>query len=107
MINAKSGNPDKAADLLNAILQPEAQKSMQITASTVAGAEPDKADLPLSYKWAQGPGKNPFYTIQDQAFPKRQADQYFAVQSDILQGSVSPAEAAKKMQDIVSAMAKK
>jgi raffinose/stachyose/melibiose transport system substrate-binding protein len=107
MISAKSGNPDKAADLLNFILQPAAQKAMQITASTVAGAEPDPKKLPLSYKWSQGPGKNPFYTIQDQAFPKRQADQYFAVQSDILQGSVSPAEAAKKMQGIVSAMAKK
>jgi raffinose/stachyose/melibiose transport system substrate-binding protein len=106
MINANSGNPDKAAELLDFILQPEAQKAMKISASTVAGAEPDQADLPLSYKWSQGPGKNPFYTIQDQAFPKRQADQYFAVQSDILQGSVSPAEAAKKMQDIVSGMKK-
>jgi raffinose/stachyose/melibiose transport system substrate-binding protein len=106
MINAKSGNPDKAAELLNFILQPEAQQAMNITASTVAGAEPDQEKLPLSYKWSQGPGKNPFYTIQDQAFPKQQADQYFAVQSDILQGKVSPAEAAKKMQDIVSGIKK-
>jgi raffinose/stachyose/melibiose transport system substrate-binding protein len=107
MIGAKSGNPDKAAELVNFLVQPAAQKAMKISASTVAGAEPDQKELPLSYKWSQGPGKNPFYTIQDQAFPKQQADQYFAVQSDILQGSVSPAEAAKKMQGIVSAMAKK
>jgi raffinose/stachyose/melibiose transport system substrate-binding protein len=107
MIGAKSGNPDKAAELVNFLVQPEAQKAMKITASTIAGAEPDPKTLPLSYKWSQGPGKNPFYTIQDQAFPKRQADQYFAVQSDLLQGSVSPAEAAKKMQDIVSGMTKK
>ncbi len=106
MINANSGNPDKAAELLNFIIQPEAQKAMQVSASTVAGAEPDQSELPLSYKWSQGPGKNAFYTIQDQAFPKQQADQYFAVQSDILQGSVSPAEAAKKMQGIVSGMKK-
>lgn len=107
MVNAKSGNPDKAAELINFLVTPETQRAMKITASTVAGAEPSKADLPLSYKWSQGPAKNPFYTIQDQAFPKQQADQYFAVQSDILQGKVSPAEAAKRMQEIISAWAKK
>ena len=107
MINAKSGNPDKAAELIDFIVKPETQKALKISASTVAGAEPDQKSLPLSYKWSQGPGKNPFYTIQDQAFPKQQADQYFSVQSDILQGKVSPAEAAKKMQDVVAAWVKK
>jgi raffinose/stachyose/melibiose transport system substrate-binding protein len=107
MINAKTGNPDKAAELIDFIVKPETQKALKISASTIAGAEPDQKELPLSYKWSQGPGKNPFYTIQDQAFPKRQADQYFSVQSDILQGKISPAEAAKKMQDVVSAWVKK
>ena len=107
MINAKSGNPDKSAELIDFIVKPETQKALKISASTVAGAEPDEKDLPLSYKWSQGPGKNPFYTIQDQAFPKQQADQYFSIQSDILQGKITPAEAAKKMQDVVSAWAKK
>jgi raffinose/stachyose/melibiose transport system substrate-binding protein len=107
MINAKSGNPDKAAELIDFIVKPETQKALKISASTVTGAEPDETELPLSYKWSQGPGKNPFYTIQDQAFPKQQADQYFSIQSDILQGKISPAEAAKKMQDVVSAWAKK
>ena len=107
MINARSGNPDKAAELLNFIMQPDTQKALKVSASTVQGAEPDQASSPLAYKWSQGPGKNAFYTIQDQAFPKQQADQYFAVQSDILQGSISPAEAAKKMQDVVSAWVKK
>jgi len=107
MINAKSGNPDKAAELIDFIVKPETQKALKISASTVAGAEPDEKELPLSYQWSQGPGKNPFYTIQDQAFPKKQADQYFSVQSDILQGKVSAAEAAKKMQDVISGWAKK
>ena len=65
----------------------------------MTGAEPDQGKLPLSYEWTQGPGKKPFYTIQDQAFPKKQADQYFAIQSDVLQGKTTPAEAAKKMQE--------
>jgi raffinose/stachyose/melibiose transport system substrate-binding protein len=103
MINARTGNKDKAAALLDFLIQPDTVKALKITASVVSGSEPDKATLPLSYEWAQGPGKEPFYTIQDQAFPKQQADQYFAIQSDVLQGATSPAEAAKKMQDVVKA----
>jgi raffinose/stachyose/melibiose transport system substrate-binding protein len=107
MINAKSGNVEKAAELINHIVQPETQKALKVSASTVKGAEPDQATAPLAYEWSQGPGKEAFYTIQDQAFPKQQADQYFAIQSDILQGKVDAAEAAKKMQDVVSAWVKK
>ncbi|GAB3810009.1 ABC transporter substrate-binding protein [Kribbella italica] len=106
MINAKSGNADKSAALIDFILQPAAQKAMQITASTVKGAEPDPKALPLAAEWSQKYAGNPFYTIQDQAFPKKEADQYFSVQSDLLQGSVTPDAAAKKMQEIVSAWAK-
>ena len=107
MINAKTGNPDKSAELIDFIVKPETQKALKITASTVTGAEPNQEELPLSYEWSQGPGKKPFYTIQDQAFPKQQADQYFSIQSDILQGKITPADAAKQMQDVVSAWAKK
>jgi raffinose/stachyose/melibiose transport system substrate-binding protein len=106
MINARSGNKDKAAALIDFIMQPDTQRALGITGSTVAGAEPDKTTLPLSYQWTEINKTSTFYTIQDQAFPKQQADQYFSVQSDLLQGTVSPAAAAKKMQDIVSAWAK-
>lgn len=107
MINAASANKDKAAQLLNFIIQPGVQKALQNTASTVAGAEPDKAKLPLAAQWAQISKSSPFYTVQDQAFPKKQADQYFSVQSQVLQGSLSPAAAAKQMQSVVSAWAQK
>ena len=106
MINAKTGNADKAAALLDFLVQPDTHKALKITASTVAGAEPDASTLPLSAAWLNGPGKQPFYTIQDQAFPKQQSDQYFAIQSDVLQGKTSPADAAKKMQDVVKAWVK-
>jgi raffinose/stachyose/melibiose transport system substrate-binding protein len=106
MINAKSPNADTAAALLDFLVQPETQKALKVTASTVKGAEPDPKQLPLSAEWSKKYGSNPFYTIQDQAFPKKEADQYFSVQSDILQGTMTPAEAAKKMQDVVSAWAK-
>jgi raffinose/stachyose/melibiose transport system substrate-binding protein len=106
MVNARSGNKDKAAALIDFILQPETQKALGITGSTVAGAEPDQAKLPLSFQWTEINKTSSFYTIQDQAFPKQQADQYFSLQSDLLQGKVSPADAAKKMQDVVSSWAK-
>jgi ABC-type glycerol-3-phosphate transport system substrate-binding protein len=106
MVNAKAANPDLSAALIDFIVQPDTQKALKITASTVAGAEPDKSALPLAYSWSQGPGKSPFYTIQDQAFPKKQADQYFAIQSDVLQGKTNPADAAKQMQDVISAWTK-
>jgi raffinose/stachyose/melibiose transport system substrate-binding protein len=106
MINARTGNAEKAAALIDFIVQPATQKAMNVTASTAKGAEPDPKTLPLAAEWSQKYANNPFYTIQDQAFPKKQADQYFSVQSDLLQGSVTPDAAAKKMQEIVSAWAK-
>ena len=106
MVNAKSGNVEKAAELVDYLVKPETQKALKVSASTVTGAEPDQKTAPLAYEWSQGPGQQPFYTIQDQAFPKQQADQYFAIQSDLLQGKITPEEAAKKMQDVVSAWAK-
>jgi len=106
MMNARSGNPDMAAALIDFLVKPDSQKTMKYGNSAVTGAEPDTASLPLSAEWTKGPGKQPFYTIQDQAFPKQQADQYFAVQSNVLQGSVTPAEAAKQMQQAIAAWPK-
>ena len=107
MLNARSASKDNAAALIDYLVQPATQKALGITGSTVNGAEPEKTDQPLSYQWAQINKENPFFTVQDQAFPKQQTDQYFTVQSDILQGKVTPAAAAKRMQEIVSAWAKK
>ncbi|MEV0718472.1 extracellular solute-binding protein [Asanoa sp. NPDC050611] len=106
MVNARSANKDKAAALIDFLVQPATQKALGITGSTVTGAEPDQAKLPLAAQWTDINKSSPFYTIQDQAFPKQQSDQYFTVQSELLQGKASPAEAAKKMQDVVSAWAK-
>jgi raffinose/stachyose/melibiose transport system substrate-binding protein len=107
MVNARSGNRDKAAALIDFLVQPATLKELGLTNSPVTGAEPDKAKLPLSAQWVEINKASPFYTIQDQAFPKQQADQYFTVQSELLQGQTTPAAAAKRMQEIVSAWAKK
>mgnify|MGYP001372800480 FL=1 len=79
---------------------------MKVSSSTVKGAEPSATDYPLSVDWLKKSGANPFYVIQDQAFPKKEADGYFAIQSDVLQGTTAPADAAKKMQAIIAAWQK-
>jgi len=101
MVNAKSPNVDLAAAFVDFLVSVPEQKEMQITASTVNGAGPDPAKYPLSAEWAKGPGQDPFYTVQDQALPKLQADGYFAIQSEVLQGISTPQVAAKKMQDVI------
>src|SRR3712207_6254847 len=72
MINANSGNKDKAAELIDHIVKPETQKALQVSTSSVKGAEPDKSKTPLSAQWTEINKTSPFYTIQDQAFPKQQ-----------------------------------
>ena len=101
MVNAKSPNVDLAAAFVDFFVSIPSQKEMQNSSSCVDGAGPDPAKYPLSAEWAKGPGKDPFYTIQDQAFPKLQADGYFAIQSEVLQGISTPQVAAKKMQDVI------
>ena len=103
MVNAKSPNADLAAAFVDFFVSVSSQNEMQNTSSAVNGAGADPAKFPLSAEWAKGPGQDPFYTIQDQAFPKLQADGYFAIQSEVLQGTTTPEAAAKKMQDTVIA----
>ena len=56
MINAKTGNPDKSAELIDFIVKPETQKELKISASTVAGAEPDEKDPAAVLRVVAGSG---------------------------------------------------
>jgi raffinose/stachyose/melibiose transport system substrate-binding protein len=102
MINAASSTEkqDNAAKLLDFLAKPDTQKALQNTQSTVV--PPDAAQFPLSVQAAEIASKQPFYTIQDQALPADVANAYFSIQSEVIQGSVTPAEAAKQMQAAVS-----
>ncbi|MGP5078763.1 ABC transporter substrate-binding protein [Brachybacterium alimentarium] len=102
MISRTCGNPDDAAALIDYLLHPDVQSALQNTQSATLAAPPDPDDFPLSAQWAQIREESAIYTIQDQAFPKAVADSYFALQSDVLQGSSTPAQAARDMQQIVS-----
>ena len=102
MISSTSGAPDDAAALIDRLLSPPVQEALQNTQSAALGAPPDAEQFPLSARWVEIRETSEIYTIQDQAFPKAVADSYFSVQSQVLQGSASPADAARDMQQIVS-----
>lgn len=102
MISTTCGNPQEAAALIDHVVRPEVQAALQNTQSATLAAAPDPDEFPLSARWAQIREESAIYTIQDQAFPKAVADSYFALQSDVLQRNISPTEAARDMQQIVS-----
>lgn len=103
MINAASDKQDDAALLLDWLSKPEVIKALGIGNTSVIGAEPDPAEVPLSAEVAEIAANSPFYTIQDQAFPAELANAYFDIQSQVLQGQLSPEDAAAQMQEIVPA----
>jgi raffinose/stachyose/melibiose transport system substrate-binding protein len=101
MINKASPNQDDAAKLLNWLAQPSTLKELNVTNTTIKGAEPDATKFPLSAQLSKIAATTPFYTIQDQAFPAKLANTYFDIQSKVVQGQLSPADAAKQMQAAV------
>jgi len=103
MINGASPNKDNAAKLLDWLAQPETLKALGVGNTPVVGAEPDAAQYPLSAEVAEIAATSPFYTIQDQAFPAELSNSYFEVQSQVIQGQLSPEDAAEKLQQLVPA----
>jgi raffinose/stachyose/melibiose transport system substrate-binding protein len=104
MINSKSPNQAAAAQVLNCLVQPQTVTAQGITNSTVIAAKPDPAKDPLAAQNFDILNSEPFYTIQDQALPAEQANGYFDVQSKVVQGSMTPAEAATQMQVVMSTL---
>lgn len=102
MIAESSPNKDAAAQLIEFLMQPEQQRGQNNNRSTVLEATPDKSKLPHGAEWARIQQEAPSYVIQDQAFPKDLADGYFKVQSDVLQGNITPQQAAEQMDTLVS-----
>jgi raffinose/stachyose/melibiose transport system substrate-binding protein len=102
MVAEQSENKDAAAQLIDFLIQPEAQLAMGNGQTATIEAAPQPDVKPLSAQWSQFQQEAPYYLVMDQAFPKDVADGYFQVQSDVLQGNVTPAEAAQAMEELVS-----
>jgi ABC-type glycerol-3-phosphate transport system substrate-binding protein len=101
MINKASAHQDDAAKLLNFLSKPSTLKALGTTNTPVIGAAPDASKYPLSAEVTKIAATHPFYTIQDQAFPAQLANSYFDIQSKVVQGQLSPSDAAKQMQKAV------
>ncbi|MFC7376496.1 MULTISPECIES: ABC transporter substrate-binding protein [unclassified Brachybacterium] len=102
MISETSSRPDEAAEMLDFLMQADVQRALQNTSSATLAAPPDEDEFPLSAQWSRIRTESPIYTIQDQALPKAQSDSYYAVQSGVLQGSTSPPDAAREMEQVLT-----
>jgi raffinose/stachyose/melibiose transport system substrate-binding protein len=105
MIAEQSENKDEAAQLIDFLIQPETQTALEAGQTATIEAAPSPEAKPLSAQWSQFQQEAPHYLVMDQAFPKDVADGYFQVQSDVLQGNITPEEAAAEMETLVSAWA--
>jgi raffinose/stachyose/melibiose transport system substrate-binding protein len=102
MINASSANKDNAAKLIDFLTRPDVQAALQNTASTIEGTGPDPEVFVVSAEQAELAAAAPNYTIQDQALPAEVSNAYFSVQSQVIQGEITPEEGAKQLGEAVS-----
>jgi raffinose/stachyose/melibiose transport system substrate-binding protein len=100
MINSKSPNQDAAAALMNCMSQPA------FVEAAVIAAKADPATNPLVAQNFDILNNAPFYTIMDQALPAEQINGYFDIQSKVIQGSLSPADASTQMQAVMETLPK-
>lgn len=101
MMNAASKNQAGSAKLLNFLSEASTQKAIGNTSSTVKGAGPSAQTNPLSVENAKIGASAPFYTIQDQALSAEDANGYFTIQSQVVQGAITPTAAAAQMQQVM------
>jgi raffinose/stachyose/melibiose transport system substrate-binding protein len=104
MINSQSPNQDAAAAVIDCMAKPEFVEAAGISNSTVIAAKPDPATDPLVAQNFDILNSAPFYTIMDQALPAEQINGYFDIQSKVIQGSLSPADASTQMQAVMETL---
>jgi len=99
-------NKDAAAEFLNWVIQPETQKKYYGTAlqsTATRGVEPDPAKLPLTVKWRKILEEiKDTYPPADQALPPEVVDGYYEVQDAVAIGKITPEQAAKRMQVVIT-----
>lgn len=106
MITSASQEKGNAAALINFMAQPKVQIAIQNTLSTVKGAQANPATQPLSAENNKIGATEPFYLVQDQALPQNISNDFYQVQSNVIQGVITPQKAAQEMQQYISTWAK-
>ena len=107
MINAKSGNPDKSAELIDFIVQagnPEGTEDLRVHRQGCRTGSEGTCRCPISGRRVRASSRS----TPSRTRPSRRSRPTSTSRSraTVLQGKTTPAEAAKQMQDVVSAWAK-
>jgi raffinose/stachyose/melibiose transport system substrate-binding protein len=100
IVSSKLSGPklDALGDFFNAFVSPAIQKKYLVNGSTATiKGVPTVGDSPLLYKYLAATIGSQLYTIQDQALSPQLANAYFALQTGVAKGSVTPKAAAAKM----------
>jgi len=95
-VTTQSKNPDNAEKLLDFIASVPSQETLQ-NAYTTVKAVPDTPGYVGTAQWKKWLQSNQHYVIQDQSLTTDEANAYFSIQSDVVQGNQTPASAAAAM----------
>jgi ABC-type glycerol-3-phosphate transport system substrate-binding protein len=101
-ITAETAHAQNAEKLLNFFTKVSTQQLDQNSYSTVKGV-PAPAGFKGAAQWTKWIASHDHYVIQDQSLSTSLANAYFSIQSNVVQGSQTPAAAAAAMQKAVEA----
>ena len=99
-ITSESSKSGEAEQLLDFYTKPSSQEVIQ-NAYTTVKAVPAITGYTGTAQWEKWLASVPHYIIQDQSLSTTLANAYFSIQSNVVQGSQKPADAAKAMQTAV------
>ena len=99
-ITTQSKDPTDSEALIDFYLKPSSQELLQNAYTTVT-AVPDITGYPGTAQWKKWGQTHQHYVIQDQSLTVDQANSYFSIQSDVVQGKQTPAAAAAAMAQAV------
>ncbi len=95
-ITTQSKDPSDAEALIDFYLKPSSQETME-NAYTTVKAVPAMKGFPGSAQWKKWGATHQHYVIQDQSLTTDQSNSYFSIQSNVVQGNQTPADAAAAM----------
>jgi raffinose/stachyose/melibiose transport system substrate-binding protein len=101
-VTTESTKAAKAEKLMNFFATVSSQELLQNSYSAVKSVPPSPGYVG-SAQWAKWLAQKEHYVIQDQSLSTDLANAYFSIQSNVVQGSQTPAAAAAAMQKAIKA----
>jgi hypothetical protein len=100
MVPSAGKHLDKTAELINAYIQPDTQKTLLASSPATIGAL-DTSNAPLGGQVFDLLQSHETFLVLDQAMPQEVTNAFFAQQASVSSGSTSPEDAAKAMQQAI------